>query len=50
MTNVTVINGTMDQKEIAQYINLIEKENKTLNYLNQDKHYVGKEDVLYEEK
>ena len=29
MTNVTVINGTMDQKEIDQYINLIEKENPT---------------------
>ena len=27
MTNVTVINGTMEQKEIDQYINLIEKEN-----------------------
>ena len=29
MTNVTVINGTMEQKEIDQYINLIEKENPT---------------------
>lgn len=29
MANVTVLNGTMDQKEIDQYINLIEKENPT---------------------
>ena len=25
MANVTVLNGTMNQKEIDQYINLIEK-------------------------
>ena len=29
MANVTVLNGAMDQKEIDQYINLIEKENPT---------------------
>lgn len=29
MANVTVLNGTMNQKEIDQYINLIEKENPT---------------------
>ncbi len=29
MTNVTVINGTMDQNEIEQYIDIIEKENPT---------------------
>ena len=27
MTNVTVLNGTMDEKEINGYIELIEKEN-----------------------
>ena len=29
MANVTVLNGAMEQKEIDQYINLIEKENPT---------------------
>lgn len=29
MANVTVINGTMDQNEIDQYIDIIEKENPT---------------------
>ena len=29
MASVTVINGTMEQQEIDQYINLIEKQNPT---------------------
>lgn len=29
MANITVLNGTMDQKEIDQYVNIILKDNPT---------------------
>ena len=29
MANITVLNGTMEQKEIDQYVNLILKDNPT---------------------